>query len=328
MGYVALIGAIVGAGISIYQGSSGRRTARMNARAAREMGEYNASMALWEARENANRVLATSAFNSMVNMGLASSKAALAFENAKYNADINWYIGDYNARLLEREEQLLWQEHDLAKYLYKESLKKTTSSITATYAASGIELGNVGEVSEVAIIDHKTQGALQLFIMQHGAEVKAKKLLESAARGRATAAMESNNIMYQGMVSGLGEVTNAKIGAIGNMMQGMFDAEYIKRQGRIKANSMLMGASWTESQYNRQGSQMFTTGLLNAGGQVARGASGYITSTYNPSTDANITELSRLDYTPEPTSYQIGNKFSFESESYDAQLGNPMLWDN
>ena len=324
MGYVALVGAIVGAGISIYQGVSGSRVARRNAQATQDMANYNASMAMWEARENSNRVLATSAFNAMLNIGMSSTRAALAFSDAKYNADLNWYIGNYNSRLLEREEKYLWQEHDLAKYLYSKSLDKTTSEITATYAASGIEIGNAGEAPEEAKIDHKSQGALQLFIMQHSAEVKAKKLLEAAARGRVSAAMESNNIMYQGMANGLGDINRAQINAIGSMAQGIFDSKHIITQGRFRANSLLAGGSFTASQYNRRAQQVFMSGMLNAGGQVAQGVSGYVASSYSPKEEPMVENT----FNPEPTSYQLGETFSFENKAYDAQLGNPMLWDN
>lgn len=322
MGYAALVGAIVGAGLSIIRGHRSRRQARRNARAVQQMARYNASMAIREARENSNRTMATAMFNSMVHSEAASVKSSLVMADASYNAKMNWLVGDYNAKLLERESKLLWQEHDLAKYLYQKNLERTTSSITSTFAASGIELGNAGEAPEVAVLDNQSQGALQLFIMKHGTDVKAKKLLESAAKSRWSAAVESNNIIAKGASQAIGTQTNANISSLGLMAQATVDADAMQRQGAFRANALLHGASWQASQYNRAGQQQFVNGLIGAVGQIGQGMARY----YGSAKMSDSAEIIQ----PQPTSYQSGKLVNGQSlmSDYEAQYGNPMLWDD
>ena len=130
------IGGTVSALSSIFRGRSERKQLRRNAQYTREMGRFNAANAIAAARLNADMKLMLAGVNAGLASESSAATAALALKESQYNDGLQFAVGEYNARLIERENTLLWQEHDLNADIYQRGIDQDISAITASFAGA------------------------------------------------------------------------------------------------------------------------------------------------------------------------------------------------
>lgn len=276
------VGALISVAGSIFRGGSERKQARRNARYTREMGRQNAANAIAAAQLNSSMGLLSAGVNAALARTASVGQAALMLKEAQFNAAIQFTVGEYNARLIEREEKLLWQEHDLNEYIYKRKIDQDVSTILTSYAGAGIELGNVGEAPEMKVLSTQTEGGIQLSIMRYGAEIEAFKLLEAAAQSRWMATVEANKIIYQGKMTAAGTLMQGEIAAFGYQTQGMMNAAATTLQGKITSDAILYEANLAANNGIALGNQAWMNGLFGAFESTARSYLGYRTAMYTP----------------------------------------------
>lgn len=280
-----IISAFAGAASSMYRGNAARRQAQNNALATRAAAHFNAEQAVRGTAFNSAMTIGTSVVNAAMAGAASSVQAALIMREAQYNAAIQYATGMYNAALIEREEALLWQEHDLNKFIYKRRIARDTKAVLVSYGGANIELGNIGEAPDLAALDIRSEGMLQMAIMKFSVDVEAYKMHEAAARSRWEAGMNAIAITESGKNQATGAGIQGMIQSAGMLMQGRLDAASNMFQGVITSNAILHEASWAENQYNRAGRQAWRDGLFMAGTRIGQAAFSYAAATYTPSSE-------------------------------------------
>jgi hypothetical protein len=284
--YGALAGAIIGGGMGYMQGQS----ADANSALMQSYANYNADNALLVGQYNADALLSMSHWNANLAAAAGASNASAIMKVAQYNADVRGMVGAYNAELIRNEAGLLWQEADLRIDQIAIEGKRTQGKMRAGYAASNVIVN--ADTPMLALIDAETQNKLDQFIVRHGANIQAGKLLDKARGTEWETDIAVQQMMYQGRVNASNAAAQGNIAAAGLRARGYVDsimmrynsmnqAAQIRYSGQIKGynNDQAFQANMRSSMFQSgasMGSQYMSSRPVTTTGSY----SGSMTSTY------------------------------------------------
>lgn len=274
-----IVSAAVGVARSLWGGASASRTARNNAIAAQAMGRYNAINAIKGAAFNTAFRMGTDVLNATLAQATTSVQAALIMREAQYNAALQFANGMYNAALIDRDAELRWRDHELNMAIFKRKLSKDLGTIQMSYAASGIEVSNVGDAPSLKGMDIRTEGMLQMTIMKYGVDVDLYKLYGAAAGERWKASADAAAIIYRAENQAGGVVMQGQIENFGMLMNSRINAAADMFQGTMISNGILYEAGWASKQFDQAGRQAFMDGLFSAGSSIVQAVGGYYAQT-------------------------------------------------
>lgn len=262
---------IIMAAASVASGVVASNTQKANARSNSIATHYNARMQLEAGIANANAITAATRANNMVTGALAQIGADDTWDIAEFNADLRMLVGDYNAQLQEREAFDIWEAAEIDITQVDNQGKRLAGNILASYGASGAQINETDSVAD-ALIDAKTQVELEKFIIRHGADIRANKVINEAARSRWDGYAAAKQLIYEGSKAATGILANSAARIIGNTVQGQIDASATYENAVRSMKSTIMGGGAVTAQYNAAASQAMANGLFTAASQVASGA--------------------------------------------------------
>lgn len=260
--YGAIIGAVLGGALGYFSGDDGSGD-QLNS----IYSQYNAIQQQRAGQINANAIRGAANANAALIMGAAGFNIENQFRLDKYNADLKSFLGDYNAGLLENEAALTWEAAELELDQMENVFEREFGRMKTGYGASGVMMNQ--DTPLVAQIDATTQYEMDVMIVRHGADIRSKKLLDSAARSRWEGNMAAASIMFEGKMNAAGMAGNAQVQAAGVLTQGGINADMMAYNASVGANQTSMAGIFQHDLYTSKDNQAFATGLFQAGTSAA-----------------------------------------------------------
>lgn len=241
----------IAAGASILGGISSSNTTKANARNAYTANAANAMYAQSTANLNANMLQAASSMNAAAIMGAGRATASLigavgeqnamlemasAWANVEsrnrvteYNVMLAQQVGAYNVSLLESELPGLLNEYGLNVMRLEQESARQEGAVIAHQAASGTVIGE-GSNADV-IIDHRSQAALDAFILRYNFDKQGRDINNAIARSQWETAASVQQMMWEGQVNEWNTLT-----------QSMLNAQAIRNQSRLDAGVTMINS--------------------------------------------------------------------------------------
>jgi hypothetical protein len=202
-------------------------------------------------------------FNAQMIMSAAGVNDTGQQQIAQYNANLQSFLGDYNASLLETEVGRIWEALDLDILQMEQQFARERGDIEVGYGASGVMMNQDSPLT--AVIDARTQQELDLMIVRHNADIQASKLLDAAAKGRWEGNMAAASIMFESKISSSTNYANAVLSAMGTVAQGTIDSKMTLYNTGIGAEQTRLQGVSNYSTYKSQDQQALANGLFQAG---------------------------------------------------------------
>jgi len=262
-GYVgAIVGGVVGFVGGLFGGDDGS-----SARTAQAYANYNARQVINAGYVNARNISAVS--QAMVNMTMANAAFGVEMnaEVSAHNAELKSFLGDYNASLLEDQARQVWEASDLDITQMDNVFSRQLGNMKVGYGKSGVMMNQDSPL--VAQIDAETQHQLDVMVVQHGADLKAHKLLDAAAMSRWEGNMAAATIMFEGRMNAMSNYGNALMSAAGTTIQGNINSQMSMYNATVQGNQIGMGGNAAYATYQSQDAQAFTSGVMQGVTKVA-----------------------------------------------------------
>jgi len=256
--YGIVIGAVVGGALGYFSGDDGS-SARLNS----IYSEYNAIQMNRAGQINAAAIRGAAAANASMIMGAAGFNIENQFRLDSYNANLKSFLGDYNASLLEDEAALNWEASELELEQMENVFAREFGQLQVGYGASGVMMNQ--DTPQQVQIDAQTQHEMDVMIVRHGADIRSKKLLDSAARSRWEGNMAASSIMFEGLMNAAGTAGNALLNAAGVQTQGGINANMMAFNASVGANQTSMAGIFQHESWKSQDRQALASGLFQAG---------------------------------------------------------------
>lgn len=257
--YGGYVGAIVGGVVGLVGGySSGDNGSA--AKTAQAYANYNAQQVINAGYVNARNISAVS--QATVDMTLANADFGVEMNAkvAQHNAELKSFLGDYNASLLEDQARQVWEASDLDITQMNNVFSRQLGNMKVGYGKSGVMMNQDSPLT--AQIDAETQHQLDVMVVQHGADLKAHKLLDSAAMSRWEGNMAAATIMFEGRMNALSNYGNALMSAAGTTIQGNVNSQMSMYNATVQGNQIGMGGNAAHAAYQAQDAQALTSGTM------------------------------------------------------------------
>lgn len=302
----ASLGAIalgISAVSAVYGGVSSSSAAHKNAKLSQYYAEYNAANAAAANAYNTAAIKATSMFNAASVLAEAKANASITDKLAEYNANILRTTADYNASLVEqvseynsllteKEAYQVWDEAGLDIFRLNQEVSKVKGSMVTAYAGAGVQLNHT-DTPALALADTETQRLLDVFIIQHGADIKAGKLLNAAAQGRWEGEMEANKIRFEGyskansllysaQAKNRADMLNSQFAALNSTFQGAVNIRKLNVQSGIDTAAIKFQGAADAYKYRQNGDIALVHGLLEGAAYTAESAHAYVDAVSKP----------------------------------------------
>ena len=240
------------------------------------------------AKVNSANLLSASYYNNLQATDLAGFSAQLAMTAASVTNEITSAVAERNAEailmaaaknteLLEREAEYVYQQADLNIFQREQQGARTVGSITAAYGASGAQLNIAGDAPMAGIINTKVQNELDTFIIRHGANIQAGKLLDAAATSEWEGQQAANTMLFEAYAQSIRTTAGTQLSVLGSMMQTQLGTQAGFYNATIDAMNVASGGAFAASQASQAGTQGMFSGLMNAAaiyGANDRGSAG------------------------------------------------------
>jgi len=259
--------AIIAVGTALYSAFSSYSANRRNAKLADEWAQYNAAIAAGVGRANAQAASNFANVNAAMVMMGAQAEAAMASQMAAYNAGIRLQVAEYNARMIENEIPVLWDQANLDIFNLGQEMDQLVGSNRAMYGASGVRLDE-GTPLDVEV-SNRTQEAMEVAIIRHNADVSAARLVDQAAKSRWEGQVEAGQIMYEGRMSGALSLARGTMQAGGILAQGSYDSAMLKYNAAVNSRQITMGGRIKAADYRAAGDRALVDGLFHSASQGA-----------------------------------------------------------
>jgi hypothetical protein len=286
-------GAVVGGLLGFLSGDSGS-----SAKTDKLYSEYNAKMTRAAGKANAAAIAGMAQANSDITMQLAGMNLNARNTIDSYNAHLKSFLGDYNASLLEAEAQNVWDKANLDITQMNNVFARQMGQIKTGYGASGVMMNQ--DTPLQAQIDAGTQHAMDVMIVQHGADIQSKKILDSAARSRWEGNMAAATIMYEGQINGTMSYANSVMSAAGTAVQGDINSRMTLYNSEVDAEKITKKGENDYKSWQSKDNQSLFSGIL-------KGATTYLAGEYGNDDTSSTTTLDTS-----------GTKLS--SDTYDKNL--------
>lgn len=248
---------------AIYQGMSSASAAKAQARQAADWAAYNAAMARSVGERNAKASIAFATFNAGLQRMGATAEAAALQARAKYNAGIRLQIAEYNAKQIEQEVPLIWDQAELDTFNLGQQIDAISGANRAAYGASGVAL-DIGTPVDVET-DIRTQEALEAFVVRHNAQIATARIVDAAAKSRWEGQVEAATILHEGTVQGSLAMVRGNLGAMGTLMQGYYDASVGRYNTAAKASGIEFQGSYQQNYYDDLATKYYVDTAFNVG---------------------------------------------------------------
>jgi len=277
--YGTIVGGLVGGVAGYFMGDDGTSD-RLNS----IYSQYNAIQTARSGLINAKAIRGAAAANASMIMGAAGFNIENQFRLDSYNANLKSFLGDYNASLLEEEARLEWEAFELELEQMENVFAREFGQLQVGYGASGVMMNQ--DTPQQVQLDAKTQHEMDVMIVRHGADIRSKKLLDSAARSRWEGNMAASSIMFEGLMNATGTAGNAVLNAAGVTTQAGINANMTAFNASVGANKISMGGIFQHESWKSQDRQALASGLFQAGSTAMSGSSGSGMSNQNRSSSA------------------------------------------
>jgi len=227
---------------------------------------YNAGMQFNVASGNIAARTQLAMLNAQAGRATASAQASAIMGAAGFNASMVRATTQYNDLLMKEEEDLLWEQMDLDLKLLGQQRAQERGEIIANQAASGTVIGE-GSNADV-VISQKTQEALDAFVVRHGADVQANKIMNSRARNMWEGEAQVRKIAYEGQLGASVAMANANIAATTGLATAQIQAQADRQSAWYQLMAGMSGANYTQSNAYQQSQNTLTHGLFSAAGQA------------------------------------------------------------
>lgn len=276
---------------AIFQGISSSNAAKSQAEVAAATAAKNAQLALDAGKWNYDSILNAAGIQMQLGNLSAEVTVNTIMATAEYNADLRIQTAEYNALLLEKEAEEVYQTFELDSLLLEQQMDQVVGDQQAQFAANGIVLGEGSAFN--AMVDTRTQEALQRFVLRTNAYNNATSILNEAAITRWNGQAEAASIMYDAKVQSYTTLSSQLIENMGTYAQALYDATSAQYNANLQAQQILAGGGSTVTSLNNAASQAVWTGLANA---VSSGVSTYSkTSTTSQNLDTTSTTTETAD---------------------------------
>jgi len=285
-------------------GMTGASSLSSNAQTAMDVGASNAQAALNVGKWNADAIIDMAKINMELGTFSSMLEVSEIMAVAEYNAELRTTTAEYDALLLEKEADLIYQELGLNEYLLESEVDKIVASAQARFAANGLVI-NEGTAADVTI-DQRTQEAMQKFIYRVNADNNANRILNEAALTRWNGEVEAQSLMWEAKINASSVINSQLIENLGTYSQSSYDAANEIMNANLQAQSILTDAAAQASSYTKAASSAMWGGLFGAGGSAASiwgssytGGGGTVGGASlgslgsNPNTDYSMTGMSR-----------------------------------
>lgn len=218
---------------------------------------------------NINSSLMVAGMNAALSTRAARYNASNVLAAATYNAEIISATTVYNEELLDNELLRIWQDLDLDVYQIEMFRARERGNMVADQSASGTVIGDGSNA--MVVRDQMTQEAMDISIVEFGADRQAANVNNQIAQGRWQGEVAIQQTMWEGQVQANSIMFNAKNQAAGTVMSAVIQADanmYSAKQAYMTAGYNQQQASY---QFGQQNTQDMIGGLFSAAGTVAVG---------------------------------------------------------
>jgi hypothetical protein len=261
----AAVGGVIGGVAGLVTGGSAdaQHQSQMDIARFNAITQYSTNM------QNAATQFMISSYNMKVEQLMAKINANRSLAVADYNVQVIQDTLEYNNNLLDEELRLLWEQYDLDSNLLEDARAVERGKIEAVQAASGVVMGQ--DSAADVIIDQKTQEALDAFILRHGADVEASKILNAKATNEWKGEMQIRQTQWQGELAAYDAYAGAyarssaqKVANFSNLMASSISGQnYLTSTEYSLANQNLA--------YSQANTASAVNGMFSAGSRYIRG---------------------------------------------------------
>lgn len=290
MAWQLAVMAVAAIGNALISNSASRRSRR----AQEEAAAFNAMQARLVGESNANAIMAAGALNAQMSLASGALAAQGAMHTSLLNAQMQSILGDYNARLIEADERLIWEALDLDITQMEKAFAQEQGRRRVAYGASGVILDQDSPFA--AQIDAATESEMEKFVIKRNADLQSKRLLDAAARSRWEGNMAASQLVMEGRMSSVGTISQARLSAAGSMAQAGINAMATRYNVGADAAGITQGAAATSASMRSQEQSNLATGIFN-------GVSNAVTSYYNNKVPEVPTTIGSQNYTLPPSAY-------------------------
>lgn len=206
-----------------------------------------------------------------VNAGLAMATGRFNARNilnsAMYNAQMIRMTTAYNNELLDNELVRTWNDLGLDIHQIEMFRARERGDIEANQGASGTVMGEGSNAA--VIIDQGAQEAMDINIVQFGADRKAANITNEMAQGLWQGEVAAQQTIWEGEVGAATTMNNARVQAFGGMATATLQAGagmYNAKQALVTGGYNIDQANAEQSAVNKQS---MIAGLFQAGSTAA-----------------------------------------------------------
>jgi len=235
--------------------------------------QYNATM---QYNTDLNNLISQSAITGLnVKMLMASAAATSEATNAlvDFKSRQIMEISLYNDQLFEEDLKTLWEEANLDLKLIEMQRAKERGEIEVTQSASGTVMGQDSNAD--VIVDQMAQEAMDKFIIQRGAELKAAKINNARAQSLFLGQQQIKAIVTEGQVNNATANAQAAIQAAGMTAQNAIATNAGLKTAYNSWTSGMIGADITASDNQTSINNQFSSGMFSS---IGKGFSSYMDS--------------------------------------------------
>jgi len=232
--------------------------------------EYNRQSQYNVDKYNINSSLSIAGMNAA--MGLAAGKynAQQVINSAYYNAEMTRMTMEYNEDLLDNELTRVWQDLDLDITQIEMFRARERGNMIADQAASGTTIGQ--DSNALVVMDQQTQEALDITIVEFGADRQAANISNQIAQGRWQGEVAIQQTQWEGEVQANSIMFNSKVQAFGTVAGAVIKADadmYSSKQAYMTGGYNQEQAKAT---FGAQNQQAMVKGLFTAAATYGAGA--------------------------------------------------------
>lgn len=258
---------VTAAASAVYSAVSSSNQAKSNAKNTRAAALANSRAATQAAIANRNASYA-----------IANANIAIAASQANFANQANWIVAQRNQRLIEaqteysqllldREEDLLWDQLELDVKQREKIRDSDVGAYEAEVSASGIV---IGEGSTANVAEHIiTEADFDTMVMRHNADIAATDILNARARSEWEGMMAVQQAMWDGATNSASSTLSALSSAAGIGAQTTINSSAAMTQTYLNNWSSMYNANLQASQYDQASNQALVSGLFQVGSAIA-----------------------------------------------------------
>lgn len=261
MGWWQAIPIAISAASAIY----GANSASKQNTGQRGIGIYNSTAQRDITLTNIMSQMAIGKFNAQAAMASAEYSTGAQKKVARHNAAVIQSTVEYNNSLLDYEESLMYEAMDLDLVHLVRDRARERGMMRAQMGASGTVIDD-GSNLEV-LTDQKTQEALDIFTIRHGADIQASKIANAKASNTWNGDIQAAKIIWESEVGAQVTLNNAALQAQSMLLSSGLAAWAGRKSASIQYGANMYGAQTGYNTNQAKINNQLTSGLFEAAGQ-------------------------------------------------------------